>query len=106
MPLSEVAAGVAVEVPLAGKPGPTSEDSQGEELAFGEGGIGAGLLFWPIGLAEVIYHDVECGKEGVHIDHHKSSVPFPSGSVSKPTLVCGHLPLKSSTGNSHQAFKE
>ena len=39
----------------------------------------------------------------VHIDH-KSSVPFPSGSGSKPTLVCGHLPLKSSTGNSHQAF--
>jgi hypothetical protein len=24
---------------------------------------------------------------------------------SKPTVVCGHLPLKSSTGNSHQAFK-
>ncbi len=26
--------------------------------------------------------------------------------MSKPTLVCGHLSLKSSTGNSHQAFKE
>jgi LuxR family maltose regulon positive regulatory protein len=25
--------------------------------------------------------------------------------VSKPTLVYGHLPLKSSTGNSHQALK-
>jgi hypothetical protein len=57
-----------------------------------------------MGVAEVVHHDVKCGKEGVHIDH-KSSVPFPWGSGSKPTLVCGRLPLKSSTGNSHQAFK-
>ena len=48
---------------------------------------------------------MRCPYPTVHIDH-KSSVPFPSGSVSKPTLVYGHLPLKSSTGNSHQAFKE
>ena len=40
----------------------------------------------------------------VHVDH-ESSVPFPSGLVGKPTLVGGHLSLKSSTGNSHQAFK-
>src|SRR5829696_3113507 len=102
--LSEVACGVAVEVPLAAKPGPTGEDGEGDDLAFGEGWLGAGLPSWPMGLAEVVHHDVKCGKEGVHIDH-KSSVPFPSGSVSKPTLVYGHLPLKSSTGNSHQAFK-
>jgi 2-keto-4-pentenoate hydratase len=25
--------------------------------------------------------------------------------VSKPTLVCGHLPFKPSMDNSHQAFK-
>jgi hypothetical protein len=30
---------------------------------------------------------------------------FPWGSVSKPTLANGHLPLKSSPDNSHQAFK-
>src|SRR5829696_3692739 len=102
--LSEVACGVAVEVPLAAKPGPTGEDGEGDDLAFGEGWLGAGLPSWPMGLGEVVHHDVKCGKEGVHIDH-KSSVPFPSGSVSKPTLVYGHLPLKSSTGNSHQAFK-
>src|SRR5215216_4861860 len=40
----------------------------------------------------------------VHIEHVKSA-PFPSGLVGKPTLMCGHLPLKSSPCNSHQAFK-
>jgi hypothetical protein len=40
----------------------------------------------------------------VHIEHEES-VPFPSGSVGKPTLEGGHLPLKSSSYNSHQAFK-
>jgi hypothetical protein len=39
----------------------------------------------------------------VHIDHEES-VPFLWGSGSKPTLVCGHLPLKFSPDNSHQAF--
>jgi hypothetical protein len=29
---------------------------------------------------------------------------FPSGLGGKPTLECGHLPLKFRTGNSHQAF--
>src|SRR5947208_11893977 len=32
---------------------------------------------------------VECGEEGVHIDHDES-VPFPSGiGIGKPTLICG-----------------
>jgi hypothetical protein len=57
-----------------------------------------------MGLAEVVDHDVEYGEEGVHIDH-ESSVPFPSGSGGKLTLKRGHLLLKSSTDNSHQAFK-
>jgi arylsulfatase A-like enzyme len=56
-------------------------------------------------LAEIIHDDVEYGEEGVHIEH-KSSAPFPSGVVGKPTLTCGRLPLKSSPCNSHQAFKE
>ncbi|MGF1470392.1 MAG: hypothetical protein ACFB50_01465, partial [Rubrobacteraceae bacterium] len=47
----------------------------------------------------------KCGEEGVHVEHEES-VPFPSGSVSKPTLERGHLPLKSRTDNSHQTFKE
>ncbi|MGF1473315.1 MAG: choice-of-anchor Q domain-containing protein, partial [Rubrobacteraceae bacterium] len=46
---------------------------------------------------------VKCGEEGVHVEHEES-VPFPSGSVSKPTLERGHLPLKSRTDNSHQTF--
>src|SRR5215217_3509362 len=46
-----------------------------------------------MGVAEVVDHNVQCGEEGVPIEH-KSSVPFPWGSGSKPTLVCGHLPLK------------
>jgi hypothetical protein len=56
-----------------------------------------------MGLAEVVHDDVECSEEGVHVEHR--SVPFPSGSVSKPTLVGGHLPLKFRVDNSHQTFK-
>ena len=93
----EVACGVAIEVPLAVETAPTREDGQGEDLAFGEGGIGTGSPSWWLGVAKVVDHNVECGEEGVHIDHEES-VPFPSGSVSKPTLVCGHLPFKPSTG--------
>jgi hypothetical protein len=55
-------------------------------------------------VAEVVDHIVEYGEEGVHIEH-KESVPFSSGLVSKPTLICGHLPLKFCPNNSHQAFK-
>ena len=57
-----------------------------------------------LGAAEVVDHNVEYGEEGVHIEH-KESVPFPSGSVSKPTLIRGHLSLKLRPNNSHQAFK-
>src|SRR5215210_454665 len=102
--IEQVGFGVAVEVPLAGEAGPPGEDGQGYDLAFGEGGLGAGSLFGRMGVAEVVNHNVKCGEEGVHIEHEES-VPFPSGSGGKPTLACGHLPLKSPTGNSHQAFK-
>ena len=100
-----MACSVAIEVPLAAKAGPTGEDGEGYDLAFGEGRIGTGSPFWWLGVAKVVNHNVECGEEGVHVEH-EGSVPFPLGSVSKPTLACGHLPLKSSTYNSHQAFKE
>ena len=59
-----MACGVAVEVPLAAKAGPTGEDGEGYDLPFGEGRLGARLPFWPMGVAEVIHHDVKCGKEG------------------------------------------
>jgi len=100
----EVAAGVAIEVPFASESGPTGEDGESYDLAGAEGGVGT----WApqlsrTRLVEVVDHDVECGEEGVRFDHE--SVPFPSGSGSKPTLVCGHLPFKSATDNSHQAFK-
>src|SRR5688572_29022389 len=56
-----------------------------------------------MGVAELIDRNVKCGEEGVHVNHEES-VPFPSGSGSKPTLKGGHLPLKFPTGNSHEAF--
>src|SRR5215207_3624877 len=101
--VSEVALGVAVEGPLAREPGEAGEDGEGKDLALGEGGFRREPLFRPMGLAEVVCDDVECGEEGVHVEHW--SVPFPEGSVSKPTLVRGHLPLKFRADNSHQAFK-
>src|SRR5918993_2190980 len=103
--LAQVSLSVAVEISLAGETAPTSKDGQGNDLALGEGGIGNGSPFWRLGVAEVVDHNVEYGEEGVHIEH-KESVSFPSGSVSKPTLMCGHLPLKFRSNNSHQAFKE
>ena len=57
-----------------------------------------------LSLAKVVDHDIKCGEEGVHIDHE--SVPFPSGSGSRPTLERGCLPLKFRADNSHQAFKK
>jgi len=103
--VSQMVAGLAVEVAFAGESRPPGEDGQGNDLTFREGRAGAGPLFWRTGLAEVIHYDVECGEEGVHVDHEES-VPFPSGLVlGKPTLVRGHLPLKFPTDNSHQAFK-
>jgi hypothetical protein len=100
---SQMALGVAVEVSLAGEPRPAGEDREGDDLALRKGGLRAGAsLLGVVGLAEVVDDDVECGEEGVHIEH--GSVPFPMGSGGKPTLRRGHLPLKSSPPNSHQAF--
>ena len=103
--VSEVATGLAVEVAFAGEAGPAGEDGKGDDLAVGEGGVGAGVPFRRKGLAEVVGDDVECGEEGVHVEHE--SVPFPWGSVlGKPTLFRGHLPLKLPATNSHQAFNQ
>jgi hypothetical protein len=102
---AQAAPRVTVEIPFAAEAGPPGEDGKGNDLALGEGCIGSGMSFISrAGLAEVVHHNVECGEEGVHIEHEES-VPFPSGSVSKPTLANGHLPLKSSMDDSHQAFK-
>ena len=95
---------VAIEVPLADEPAEASKDGEGDDLTRTERSLRSWPHFRGMGVAEVVSHDVECRKEGVHIDHEES-VPFPSGSVSKPTLASGHLPLKSSMDNSHQAFK-
>src|SRR5918997_6415490 len=101
---SQMAFGVTVEVSLAGESRPAGEDREGDDLACGKGGLGARTsLLGPAGLAEVIDDDVECGEEGVHVKHE--SVPFPTGWGGKLTLRRGHLPLKSSPPNSHQAFK-
>jgi hypothetical protein len=35
-----------------------------------------GPPFWRLGLAEVVCDEVECGEEGVHVEHEES-VPFP-----------------------------
>src|SRR5215211_5103709 len=96
--------GVAVEIPLAGESGEVGEDSKGNHFAGAEGGVGSGAsLLLRAGVAEIVDHNVECGEEGVHIDH--GPVPFPLGSGSKPTLVRGHLPLKFRVDNSHQTLK-
>src|SRR5215217_5492655 len=101
----QVARCVAVKVPLASEATPSGEDGEGNHLAGAERRIRPGKpLFLRTGVAEVVHHDVKCCEEGVHVEHEES-VPFPSGSGGKPTLICGHLPLKSSTVNSHQAFK-
>jgi hypothetical protein len=88
--------GVAMKVPLAGESGEAGENGEGCDLAGAEGGIRswASALFGS-GLVEVVHYGVECGEEGVHIEHEES-VPFPSGLGSKPTLERGHLPLKHS----------
>src|SRR5215212_11055859 len=102
---SEMGLGVAVEVPFAGEPRPAGEDGEGDYLALAEGGWWSGAsLFGGLRLAKIVDDDVKCREEGVHVDHEES-VPFPVGSGSKPTLERGHLPLKSSPDNSHQAFK-
>jgi hypothetical protein len=95
---------VAVKVPLAAEAVPSGEDGEGEHLAGAERGIGPARrpLLLRAGVAEVLHHDVKCGEEGVHVEH--GSVPFPWGSGGKPTLASGHLPLKPSMDNSHQAF--
>src|SRR5829696_3368497 len=103
--IPQLGVGVAVEVSLAGKTAPTGKDGQGNDLALGEGGFGTGPSSWRLGVAEVVHYDVKCGEEGVHVEHEESA-PFPWGSGGKLTLECGHLPLKSSTYNSHQAFKD
>src|SRR5215210_7326405 len=62
--VSEVACGVAIEVPLAVETAPTGKEGQGNDLAFGEGGFGTGPSSWRVGVAEVVDHNVECGEEG------------------------------------------
>jgi hypothetical protein len=103
--VAQVSLGIAVEVPLAGEPGPPGKDGEGDDLTCGEGGFGTGLPFRRARLAKVVDRNVKCGEEGVHVNHEESA-PFPSGSGGKLTLERGHLPLKSSLCNSHQAFKD
>src|SRR5215210_4730630 len=64
--IAQFSVGVAIEVSLAVETAPTGKDGQGKHLAPGEGGFGAGPLFWRLRVAEVVYHNVECGEEGVH----------------------------------------
>jgi hypothetical protein len=63
--IEQVGLGVAVEVPLAVEAGPAGEDGEGDDFAFGEGGLGAGSPFWRMGVAEVVNRNVKCGEEGV-----------------------------------------
>ena len=78
--------GVAVEVPFASEARPSGKDRQGKHLAGAERRFGArSLLCGRMRLAEVIQDNVECGEEGVHVEHEES-VPFPWGLVGKPTV--------------------
>ena len=70
---------VAVKVPLTPEAAPPREDGEGDRFAGAERGIGSGKpLFLRAGVAKVIHHDIECGEEGVHVEHEES-VPFPWG---------------------------
>src|SRR5947209_2616411 len=55
--VSKVACGIAVEVVFAGESGPPGEDGEGNDLAFGEGGLRTRAPFWRMGLADVVNHD-------------------------------------------------
>ena len=88
----EVGFGVAVEVPLTGKSRPASEDGEGDDLTSTERWLRSWLHSQGARVARVVDRNVKCSEEGVHIEHEES-VPFPSGSVGKPTLAGGHLPL-------------
>src|SRR5215212_2241654 len=104
--IAQLGLGIAVEVPLAPKACPSGEDGEGGDLAGAQGCIWSGVMFLQSGLAEVVDYNVECGEEGVHVDH-ESTVPFLSGNgIGKPTLMGGHLPLNFRSSNSHQTFKE
>jgi hypothetical protein len=61
----QIGLGIAVEVPLAGEPGPPGEDGKGDDLTCAEGGFGTGLTFRRAGLAKVVDRDVKCGEVGV-----------------------------------------
>src|SRR5215208_636351 len=103
--IAQLGLGIAVEVPLAPKACPSGEDGEGGDLAGAQGCIWSGVMFLQSGLAEVVDYNVECGEEGVHVDH-ESTVPFLSGNgIGKPTLMGGHLPLNFRSSNSHQTFK-
>src|SRR5215212_1479120 len=104
--IAQLGLGIAVEVPLAPKACPSGEDGEGGDLAGAQGCIWSGVMFLQSGLAEVVDYNVECGEEGVHVDH-ESTVPFLSGNgIGKPTLMGGHLPLNFRSSNSHQTFKD
>lgn len=63
--------GVAVKVSLAGKLRLLSKEGQGDHLATGETGLGAGMnrIIQPTRLAQIIDSDIQCDQEGFDIDH-------------------------------------
>jgi hypothetical protein len=78
--IDQAGACIAIEVPLAREACLPGEDGEGDDLAGAQGCTWSGVSFFlRAGLAEVVDHNVECGEEGVHINHE--SVPFPSESV-------------------------
>ena len=71
--IAQTAARVTVEIPFAGETGPSGEDGEGDDLTGAHGCIGSRRLsFSRAGLAKVVHHDVECGEEGVHVEHEES----------------------------------
>ena len=70
---------VAVEVALAREAAPPSEDGQGDHLACTQRCLRAWLLCWPMGVAEVIPHNVKCDEEGVLESTMRGVGSFPCG---------------------------
>ena len=64
--ISQLACGIAVEVPLAAEAASSGEDGEGNHLAGAERRIGPRrpLFLWAA-VAEVVHDDVECSEEGV-----------------------------------------
>ena len=84
---AQVAAGVAVEPPLAAEALPLAEDRQRQQLGAAERGRGPGVRRrrGQVSLAEIVDHDIQGGEEGVRVDHGGAPLLGRKGAARRPT---------------------